>query len=70
MVAERGEFPLLRIIGKLKDFAEEVPTKTFKIREGGLCSESLTINQNILDANRPKPPLKSKLTLGPRGPST
>ena len=42
---------------ELKGFAEEVLTKTLKIREGGLSSVSLTINQNILDANRPKLPL-------------
>lgn len=57
--------PLGNIFSGTGRATEEVPTKTLKIRGGGLSSEGLTINQNIVDTNMQKPPLKSRLTLGP-----
>lgn len=57
--------PLGNIFSGTGRTTEEVPTKTLKIRGGGLSSEGLTINQNIVDTNMQKPPLKSRLTLGP-----
>ena len=52
------QLPLLRTVGQPKGSAKEVPTKTLKIREGGLSSESLTVDQDTVDRNMQKPPLE------------
>lgn len=60
LAADAGmvQLPLLRTAGQPKGSAKEVHTKTLKIREGGLFSESLTVDQDTVDRNMQKPPLE------------
>lgn len=58
-------FPPLKIAKRLPNFAEEVPTKTWKIREGGLSPEGLAASQNVVNPAMQKSPLKSRVTLRP-----